>query len=151
MRKRLSIMVAVAGIAAFAALGSARANSADTVVLTAKLTGRYLHTTSTGHGTARITFTASKVCWRFTYTGLDRPNVSGIHVVPPPAAGKHTRSVFPFSAATSRAPGCVAKTHWGPSSAGWADKIVANPAHFYVIIGTSKYPQGAIGGVLHGA
>ena len=30
----------------------------------------------------------------------------------------------------------------------WAAKIVANPGGFYVIIGTGRYPNGAIGGVL---
>jgi len=121
------------------------------VVLKATLAGKYLHTTSTGSGTGTITFKASKVCWRFTYKGLDAPGDSGIHIVPPPAAGKHTPSVFPFTVATSFAPGCVAKTHWGANGAKWADKIAADPSHFYVIIGTKKYPRGAIGGVLQAA
>jgi hypothetical protein len=30
------------------------------------------------------------------------------------------------------------------------DKIVAAPSHFFVIIATKKYPQGAIGGALSG-
>ena len=105
----------------------------------------------TGKGTATITITGSKVCWKFTYRGLDKPGDSGIHIAPPPAPGKHKTSVFPFTATTSMAPGCVAANHWGPSSAGWAQKIAANPSRFYVIIGTAKYPQGAIGGPLHRA
>jgi len=131
----------------------ARATRAGTVVLKATLTGKYLHTASTGRGTARVTITASKVCWRFTYSGLDsRPGDSGIHIAPPPRAGQHKTSVFPFTASTSTAPGCVSKTGWGAAHAAWADKIAANPSHFYVILGTKKYPspQGAIGGVLHG-
>lgn len=122
---------------------------ATAIVLKANLTGKYLGTTSTGSGTVTITFTVSKVCWKFTYRGLDKPGDSGIHIAPPPAAGKHKTSVFPFTANTSMAPGCVAANHWGPSSAGWAQKVAADPGRFYVIIGTAKYPQGAIGGPLH--
>jgi hypothetical protein len=144
--RSLAVLVAITGLA-FAGSATPAAN----VVLKAKLTGKYLHTTSTGSGTATITFTASKVCWRFTYTGLDTAGDSGIHIVPPPAAGKRTPSVFPFTAASSSAPGCVARTHWGANGAKWADKIAADPSHFYVIIGTKKYPRGAIGGVLQAA
>ena len=139
--------LALAAILAVAFVASAA--PAGNVVLKATLKGKYLRTTSTGSGTAAITFTASKVCWKFTYKGLDQPGDSGIHIVPPPSPGKHKTSVFPFTAATSKAPGCVAKTHWGSHGAAWADKIVADPSHFYVIIATKKYPQGAIGGVLH--
>lgn len=120
------------------------------VVLKARLSGAYLHTTSTGTGTATVTVTPTKVCWKFTYQGLDQPGDSGIHIVPPPPPGKHKTSVFPFTVSTSTAPGCVSKTKWGASDAAWVDKIVANPSHFYVIIATKKYPQGAIGGPLRG-
>jgi CHRD domain len=119
------------------------------VVLKATLTGPYLHTTATGTGTATITFSGTKACWKFTYNGIDPPNISGIHVVPPPPAGYHKHSVFPFTATTSSKPGCEALGRWGgPVGVAWAAKIVANPAHFYVIIGTGRYPNGAIGGVL---
>jgi hypothetical protein len=131
------------------AVASATAAPTANIVLKATLSGRYLHTTSTGSGTATVTVTSTKVCWKFTYKGIDKPGDSGIHVVPPPPPGKHKTSVFPFTAGTSTGPGCVTKTHWGPADARWPDKIVANPSHFYVIIGTKKYPQGAIGGVLH--
>jgi hypothetical protein len=124
---------------------------AANVVLKAKLTGRYLHTTSNGSGTATITIGAAKVCWKFTYKGLDAPGDTGIHAVPPPAAGKHPPAVVPVTPAPSSTPGCVAKTHWGANGARWADKIAADPSRFYVIIGTKKYPRGAIGGVLHAA
>jgi CHRD domain len=132
-----STLVAPAGLSA-----------GSNVVLKATLTGKYLHTTSAGSGTAIITFSAAKVCWKFTFKGLDQPGDSGIHVVPPPPPGKHKTSVFPFTASTSAAPACVSKTKWGASGPGWVDKIVANPSHFYVIIATKKYPQGAIGGPL---
>jgi len=134
-----------------ALLAPSAAAPANAVVVKANLTGKYLRTTSKGSGTATITFTGGKVCWKFTYRGLDKPGDSGIHIAPPPAPGKHKTSVFPFTATTSMAPGCVAANHWGPSSAGWAQKIAANPSRFYVIIGTAKYPQGAIGGPLRRA
>jgi hypothetical protein len=127
---------------------SAAASSNTDVVLKATLTGRYLHTTSTGSGTATITVKPTKVCWKFTYKGLDQAGDSGIHIVPPPAPGTHKTSVFPFTASTSTTLACVSKTKWGASGPAEVDKIVANPSHFYVIIATKKYPQGAIGGVL---
>jgi len=138
-----------AGVAA-TQLGAAAAEPASSVVLKATLTGRYLHTTAKGHGTATITFTATKACWKFSYSGIDTPNISGIHVTPPPAGGYHKLSVFPFTATTSMKPGCEALNRWGAAATGWAKKIVANPSRFYVIIGTGRYPNGAIGGVLHG-
>jgi len=138
----------LAGLGA-AHLGAAAASSQSSVVLKATLTGHYLHTTAKGTGTATITFTATQACWKFTYTGIDTPNISGIHVAPPPPAGYHKLSVFPFTATTSKAPGCEKLDRWGKSGPAWAQKIVANPGRFYVIIGTGRYPNGAIGGVLH--
>jgi CHRD domain len=132
-------------------LVSSAAPASNNAVLKATLNGKYLHTTSTGSGTAIITVTAPQVCWKFTYKGLDQPGDSGIHIVPPPPAGKHKTSVFPFTASTSTARGCVARTKWGAADAAWVDKIVASPSHFYVIIATKKYPQGAIGGALRGS
>ncbi len=132
-------------------IGGAAAGPASSVVLKATLTGPYLHTTATGKGTATLTFTDTKACWKFTYSGIDTPNISGIHIVPPPPAGYHKTSVFPFTATTSSAPGCEALDRWGSSGPGWAKKIIANPDSFYVIIGTGRYPNGAIGGVLHQA
>ena len=142
-----ALLVLTAVTAALAAT-SAAAGSATTV-LKATLSGRYLHTTAKGHGTATITFTATTACWKFSYSGLDTPNISGIHVVPPPPAGYHKLSVFPFTASTSEKPGCEKLDRWGPLAPGWAKKIVTDPSHFYVIIGTGRYPNGAIGGLLH--
>lgn len=143
----LALAAAVAAVLA----GTAGARLRSTVVLKANLTGPYLHTTATGHGTATLTFTATKSCWKFTYSGIDTPNISGIHMTPPPAAGYHKVSVFPYTATTSEKPGCEALDRWGKSGPTWAAKIIANPSHFYVIIGTGRYPNGAIGGVLHKA
>ena len=144
-------MIRAAIVMAFltaAAAGSATAASTTDVVLTATLTGRYLHTTSTGSGTATITVKPTKVCWRFAYRGLDRTGDSGIHIAPPPAPGTHKTSVFPFTASTSTAPGCVSRTAWGATDAKYVDRIVADPLHFYVIVATEEYPQGAVGGSL---
>jgi CHRD domain len=135
-------------VAAAAHISGAAASPSSSVVLKATLTGPYLHTTAKGTGTATITFTATKACWKFTFSGIDTPNISGIHIVPPPPAGYHKTSVFPFTATTSAAPGCEALDRWGSTGPGWAKKITANPGRFYVIIGTGRYPNGAIGGVL---
>ena len=144
--------VSVALAAAAVHIGAAAAGPASSsVVLKATLTGPYLHTTAKGTGTATITFTARKACWKFGYSGIGTPNISGIHVTPPPPAGYHKLSVFPFTATTSTKPGCEALDRWGSLAPGWATKIVANPGHFYVIIGTDRYPNGAIGGMLHRA
>jgi hypothetical protein len=143
-------LTAVAGATA-ADHASASAGASATVVLKATLSGPYLHTTATGHGTARITFTAREACWKFTYSGIDTPDISGIHVVPPPPAGYHKLSILPFTATTSRTPGCEKLDRWSPDGPSWAKKIVAHPSRFYVIIGTGRYPNGAIGGPLHRA
>jgi CHRD domain len=145
----LTAATLVLAVAAAAQIGAADARPASSVVLKATLTGRYLHTTAHGTGTATITFTATKACWRFSYSGIDTPNISGIHVAPPPPGGYHKLSVFPFTATTSKSPGCEKLDRWGAVDAAWAPKIVANPSRFYVIIGTGQYPNGAIGGVLH--
>lgn len=131
-----------------AAVGSIAQASTRDVVLKASLSGKYLHTTAAGSGTATITIKRTKVCWKFTYRGLDKTGDSGIHIVPPPAPGTHKTSVFPFTASTSTAPGCVSRTAWGANDAKWVDTIAATPSHFYVIVATKKYPQGAIGGLL---
>jgi hypothetical protein len=142
---------AAAAVLASAAIATQAGLAAGTTtVLQATLTGTYLHTTSTGSGTATITITSSKVCWKFSYRGLDTPNVSGIHIAPPPAAGKHKTSVFPFTASTSQAQQCESPTKWGAHGPSWLAKIDADPGRFYVIVGTAKYPQGAIGGALSG-
>jgi hypothetical protein len=132
--------LAALGVAVLAFVSMASA--APKVVLKATLTGAYLHAGG-GSGTATITIAGKQVCWKFTYKGIDKPMDSGIHIVPPPAAGKHSRSILPFTASTSTAPGCVA------GRAAWISKILANPGGFYVHITTARYPNGAIGGKLH--
>jgi hypothetical protein len=129
--------------------GSAAAQPDGAVVLKATLTSRYLHSSSTAAGTATITFTTARACWKFSYHGLGAVNVSGIHIAPPPTDGSHKTSVFPFTASTSTKPGCEALDRWGSLGPKWASKIVAEPSLFYVIVGTDKYPNGEIGGLLH--
>jgi hypothetical protein len=145
MIRATTVFIAVLAVGA---VGSATAARNSDVVLKATLAGKYLHTTSTGSGTATITVKPTKVCWKFAYKGLDRAGDSGIHIVPPPVPGMHKTSVFPLTASTSTAPGCVNRAAWGANDAKYVDKIVANPSHFYVTVATKKYPQGAIGGVL---
>jgi hypothetical protein len=143
-----AIVVTLLIVGSLAGSSLAATAAATSVVLKARLTGAYLRTTSAATGTATITIAPSKVCWKFSYRRLDKPNDSGIHIAPPPAAGKHKTSVFPFTATTSQAHQCVSPTKWGPNGPSWLAKIAANPGRFYVIIATTKYPQGAIGGVL---
>jgi len=143
-------MVAVAAGTILA--GSAAAGSDSTVTLKATLSGHYLHTTSPGSGTVKVTIGPTQLCWNFTFSGTDAPNISGIHVAPPPPAGYHKLSVLPFTATTkSGKQECERLDRWSASGPTWAKKIAATPSKFYVIIGTDRYPNGAIGGALHHA
>jgi hypothetical protein len=143
-------MIAIAACAILA--DAAVAGPGSTVALKATLSGRYLHTTSRGSGTVNITIGSTQVCWRFTFSGTDAPNISGIHQAPPPRAGYHKLSVLPFTATTkSDKRECEKLDRWGSLGPTWAKKIAANPSKFYVIIGTARYPNGAIGGVLRRA
>ena len=144
-----ALVILVLAAAASAHAGLARGGD-TTTVLKATLTGRYLHTTSTGAGTATITITPSQVCWKFSFHGIAKPGVSGIHVAPPAPQGRHTPSVLPFTATTSQTHQCELPTKWGGANGPkWVAKIVANPGRFFVIVGDDQgYPAGAIGGVL---
>jgi CHRD domain len=140
-------------VLAATALASSASATSGTTVLKATLTGHYLHTTSTGSGTATITITPTQVCWKFSFHGIAKPGVSGIHVAPPAPHGRHTPSVLPFTATTSQTHQCELPTKWGGANGPkWVAKIVANPGRFFVIVGDDQgYPAGAIGGVLHAA
>jgi hypothetical protein len=140
----------VAALSAAIVAASAALAGGGTTTLKATLTGSYLHTTSGGSGTATITISPTKVCWKFSYRGIHKPGVSGIHAAPPAPHGKHTHSVFPFTGSTSQALQCETPTKWGSSGPAWLAKILANPGRFFVIIGDDQgYPAGAIGGALH--
>jgi hypothetical protein len=116
-----------------------------TVALKATLTARYLGVSPTGFGTARITFTGLRVCWQFTYKGIGTPTVSGIHKAPPPAGGRHRTAIIPFTATTTTKRDCLT------AKAGAVKLVLASPETYYVLVGTAKYQNGAIGGLLHPA
>ena len=145
----------LAGIAAVGwtmAIVSIASPAGGTTTLKATLTSGYLHTTSRGGGSATITISPTRVCWKFSFHGITKPGVSGVHVAPPSPHGAHTRSVFPFTGSTSQALQCEAPTRWGNAGPAWLAKILANPGGFFVIVGDDAgYQAGAIGGVLHTA
>jgi CHRD domain-containing protein len=93
-----------------------------------------------GKGTAKITITGNKVCWKFiSVGGIDKPVVSHIH------KGGATTSgpvVVPLGGAF-KTTGCVTST------AAVVKAIEKNPKGYYVNIHTAKYPNGAIRGQLH--
>jgi len=94
-----------------------------------------------GKGTAKITITGTKVCWKFTgIKGTDKVTASHIHAG---KAGKSGNVVVAFFAGPLKMTGCVAST------SATVKAIAKNPAAFYVNIHTVKYPAGAIRGQLH--
>jgi len=146
MRKGIvTCAVALAGVVVGAAHANAPASHADVVTLKAKLTGTYVHAPATGSGTAVITVTGNRVCWKFMYKGIGTPTVSGIHHAPPPAAGRHKTAIIPFTANTTMHKGCTA------AKAGPVKAVLADPSAYWVGIGTvGKYANAAaIGGPLH--
>ncbi len=94
-----------------------------------------------GKGTAKITITGTKVCWKFTgVKGIDKVTASHIHIG---KAGTSGNVVVAFFAGSLKATGCV------PSTAAVVNAIAKNPKGYYVNIHTLKYPAGAIRGQLH--
>jgi CHRD domain len=140
LRLALILVAVLAGVAAVVVRQTGAA-PAEQVVLTAKLTGKYLHTGANGSGTARVTLKANQVCWRLSWSGLGKVAESGIHKAPPPPTGRRKRSVLPFKAVTTRR-GCAS------ASPATIEAISANPSGYYVDIHSMKYPKGAIGGRL---
>jgi CHRD domain len=146
MAKRYGIAAFAATVGVVVAVGSAGASSSETITLTAKLTGRYVHAPAGGSGTAAITFTGDRVCWKFTYRGIGKPTISGIHKTPPPPAGKHKTALIPFVATTSTKRECLVTPNHRAVAL-----VTANPGAYYVSIGTSgKWRFAAVGGVLIG-
>ena len=119
----------------------ASAGTASTVTLKTTMSGgvEVPKGSPTGKGTATITITGSKVCWKFTYSGIDKPLASHIHKAP---AGKAGAIVVPFGGAFKPS-GCTTA-----SSASLAKAIAAHPSSYYVYIHTKKYSAGAIRGQL---
>lgn len=94
-----------------------------------------------GKGTANITITGTKVCWKFTgVKGIDKVTASHIHVG---KAGTSGNVVVAFFAGPLKTTGCVA------APAKVVAGIAKNPKGYYVNIHTLKYPAGAIRGQLH--
>jgi len=136
--KRLMVLTALAaGLVPAFALAAPNA----TTTLTAKMSGavEVPKGSPTGKGAAKITITGAKVCWKFTFSGIDTPLVSHIHKAP---AGKPGPVVIPLGGAFKPS-GCTT----APSAA-IAKAVVAHPSAFYVNIHTKKYPAGAIRGQL---
>jgi CHRD domain len=104
-RRGVTLIAGLVGLIAVA-YPTVAAPAGEQVVLTAKLSGRYLHTGASGSGTAKVTLKATQVCWRLTWSGLGRVAESGIHKAPPPPAGLRKHSVLPFTAVTRRR-GCA--------------------------------------------
>jgi len=93
-----------------------------------------------GKGTAKITITGTKVCWKFTgVKGIDKVTASHIHIG---KAGTAGNVVVAFFAGPLKTTGCVA------SKAAVVKGIEKNPKGYYVNIHTLKYPGGAIRGQL---
>lgn len=126
-----------------AALAALSAPAGSVITFKATLTGAYVHGPAKGSGTATLTFAGNRVCWKFTYTGIGTPTISGIHKAPAPAAGVHKTAIIPFVSNTSGKRECV-------TAAGGAVKaVLADPTSFYVSIATSgPYRFAAIGGPL---
>ena len=94
-----------------------------------------------GKGSATITITGTKVCWKFTgVKGIDKVTASHIHIG---KAGTSGNVVVAFFAGSLKTTGCVAST------SATVKAIEKNPAAFYVNVHTVKYPAGAIRGQLH--
>jgi len=137
MKRLAALAVLVMCVVPAAALATGSA----TTTLKAKLLGtvEVPKGSPTGKGTATITITGSKVCWKFTFSGIDKPLASHIHKAP---AGKAGPIVVPFGGAF-KSSGCTTAP-----SAGLAKAIAAHPSAYYVNIHTKKYPAGAIRGQL---
>ena len=137
MRLRLLATAAVVAVVVpVVALGGARA----TTKLSATLSGavEVPKGSPTGKGTASVTITGTKVCWKFVFSGIGKPLASHIHKAP---KGKAGPVVVPFGSAF-KASGCTT------TSAALAKAITSTPSAFYVNIHTAKYPAGALRGQL---
>ena len=134
MRLRLvAAAVVLAAVIPALALGSASV----TTKLTATLTGAAEKPKgpASGKGTAAITISGTKVCWKFAFSGIGKPTAAHIHQLP------KGNVVVPFGGAF-KASGCTT------ASAALSKAITANPGGYYVNIHTAQYPGGAIRGQL---
>ena len=137
----MGIRFVAAAVVIAAAIPTLAFGSASATKLAATLSGgvEVPKGAPTGKGTATVTISGSKVCWKFTYSGIDKPLASHIHKG---GVGKAGPVVVPLGG-TFQATGCTT----APSAA-IANAIGANPGAFYVNIHTKKYGAGAIRGQL---
>jgi len=140
VRMRILAAAVVAAAAAFvpATVMAGRTASTSTgTTLTVKLSGaaETPKGAPAGTGTAAISITGTKVCWRFSgLTGIDKPTAAHIHKG---AAGTAGPVVVPFGAAF-KPTGCTTTT------AAVAKAILATPTGYYVNVHTAKFPGGAV-------
>jgi hypothetical protein len=88
-----------------------------------------------GTGQVTVWLKGDKVWFKMTWEGIDKPNLSHIHVGP---AGKAGQPVVTLFQGTSAKEGCVV------AQADVVDKIVANPGNYYVNVHNEAHPKGAI-------
>jgi len=141
VRLRLISLVAVI-VVAVPAVALAASHAAKPLKFEASLRGKseVPKGAPEGEGTARITITGTKVCWKFTgVKGIAKVTASHIHIG---KAGTSGNVVVAFFAGPLKKTGCVAST------AAVVKGIAKNPKGYYVNIHTLKYPAGAIRGQL---
>ena len=116
----------------------ALAGTTSTTKLAAKLAGKSEVPKGApgGSGTATITITGSKVCWKFTFSGIGKPLAAHINKAPQGRAGP---ILVPLGGAFKTV-GCT--------TSALANAIAAKPGAYYVNIHTAKFPAGAIRGQL---
>ncbi len=140
MRARLILLLSIAAVAV---PSTALASRSKGLEFEAYLTGgaETPKGAPAGKGTAKLTITGTKVCWKFTgLKGLDSVTAAHVHKG---KAGTSGDVVVPFFAGALKASGCVT------AKAAVAKAIARNPKGYYVNIHTKKYPAGAIRGQLH--
>ncbi|HST26007.1 MAG TPA: CHRD domain-containing protein [Gaiellaceae bacterium] len=140
MRLRLILLLAVIAVAVPAV---ALASHASSLTFGATLLGKseVPKGAPAGKGTATITITGTKVCWKFTgVKGITKVTASHIHIG---KAGTAGNVVVAFFAGSLKTTGCV------KSTSAVVKGIEKNPKGYYVNIHTVKYPAGAIRGQLH--
>ena len=98
-----------------------------------------------GRGTARVTFrSATRVCYRISVRGIDKPTLAHIHKGGPGVSGPIVVDFQPrFHGSRRRvASKCVNTT------AAVSRAIRRNPGGYYVNVHTVKFPGGAVRGQL---
>ena len=95
---------------------------------------------ATGSVTLALDPANKQVCYDFELSGASTPLMAHIHEGPPLSNGPPVITLFTGPGA--ELDGCVTWLH------NQLAEIVANPADFYVSVGTTEYPDGALRGQL---